>query len=362
MDPNNKLDFDSISFDDVIGDGAPGVTEVSEAPTSEPTESLNELDEDIQISSGAQEGESLQEPYEDEYEEEEYEEEDGREDHLLVTDQISEALGVDLESEYADTVEGLTDYVRDMSVEVAETQLQELFSKYPEVQEHLDYVQSGGKSSKFFETYNPQSDYSNIEMRDSDVSLQRAMLGEYFQSKGHDNEFINDILLDYQESGKLFSKAQVAQGHLVEAQETSREAEMHRQNQAYEDAQNQETQFWEGVAHTIESGNEFAGISIPDRDKQDFFDYISQPIDNNGTTQRDIDYRDADMDIKLAVDYLMYSGFNLEDIISTKARTKSVESLRGRIQSNERTIKSARKAQRRDTSFDSDNLDITALF
>ena len=49
-DPNNKLDFDAISFDDVIGDGAPGLETVEEVPQdveeTEP-EIENELDEDI---------------------------------------------------------------------------------------------------------------------------------------------------------------------------------------------------------------------------------------------------------------------------------------------------------------------------
>ena len=68
------------------------------------------------------------------------------------------------------------------------------------------------------------------------------------------------------------------------------------------------------------------------------------------------------MDIKLAIDYLMYSGFNLSDIIDTKARTQSVQNLRTRIQSNEANVKSARKTQRTQTTFDPDELDINALF
>ena len=99
--------------------------------------------------------------------------------------------------------------------------------------------------------------------------------------------------------------------------------------------QEEQEEFWDGVADVIESGNEFGGIVIPDVEKANFFDYISAPVDEEGNTQRDLDYANADMDIKLAIDYLMYSGFDLEGIINTKARSQCARNLRDSIQSNE---------------------------
>ena len=65
------------------------------------------------------------------------------------------------------------------------------------------------------------------------------------------------------------------------------------------------------------------------------------------------------MDVKLAIDYLMYKGFDLETIVNTKARTKSTRSLKERIMNNESRVKSARKSNRRNKNFDVDDLDLT---
>ena len=65
------------------------------------------------------------------------------------------------------------------------------------------------------------------------------------------------------------------------------------------------------------------------------------------------------MEVKLAIDYLMYKGFNLSDIINTKAKTKATKSLRDKISKNEEKVKSARKATRRSKNVDLDNLDLT---
>ena len=362
--PNDKLDFSSISFDDVIGEGADGLETVQDKPQK--AEALdNELDDDVR-----ERGDEDHEDYIDEYVEERKEpqtvedeyEEDSLEEDLLISDQIADNFGIELEDEYDDTVDGLTSFVRDMSTELAETQMENLLEQYPDVKDHLEYVLNGGDSNKFFETHNPQNDYSNIQMGESDTTLQRAMLGEYFQSKGHPDEFINEMLNDYQDGGKLYNKALIAQQELVQLQSNTKQQLYEEQQESHQAQMQEQEEFWDDVADTIESGNQFAGIRIPDSDKQDFFDYISQPADDTGNTRRDLDYADADMDIKLAIDYLMYTGFDLGDLIDTKARTKSVESLRSRIQDNESRVKSARKAQRQSKRFDPEELDINALF
>ena len=67
----------------------------------------------------------------------------------------------------------------------------------------------------------------------------------------------------------------------------------------------------------------------------------------------------AGTDIKLAMDYLMYKGFDIAGIVNTKAKTKSAKSLKDRIKKNEEKVKSARKAPRRKSDFDIEDLDLT---
>lgn len=370
-DPTNKLDFSAISFDDVIGDGAPGLdsAEEQEPQDVEDSEDIeNELDEDARERGDEdyedyvdedhdtkEESKTVEDEYDDDAEESDSE--------LTIADQISNILGFELDSKYDDTVEGLTEYVRDISQEVAEDQLQQLFGQYPEVQKHLDYLLAGGESQKFFEAYNPSADFDNFTLTEADSMSQKVILQQYFQLKGHDDQFIQEMLEDYEDSGKLYSKAKIAKDSLAQVQKHQREEMFQQQQAQFEQQEREREEFWDGVADIIEGGNEFAGVRIPDRDKASFFNYISAPVDDSGRTQRDVDYTEADMDIKLAIDYLMFSGFNLEDIINTKAKTASARNLRERIVSNQERVKSAKSAQRRkQTAFDPDQLDINALF
>lgn len=355
QDPNNKLDLDAISFDDMLGDGLQSVQEEVAEPQIEQEEVLAEEPleevepEDYEIE--AVEGEAVEEEPLEEVEE----------INATVANEIADTLGFELENEYADTVEGLTEFVRDLSQDAAEEQISNLFEQYPEVQKHLDYLMSGGNSETFFEAFNPQTDFNNIELAENDVQMQRAVLSQYFAAKGHDQEFIQEIIDTYEDNGKLYNKSTQAKNEIGEAQEQYKQQLLQEQEAAYQQELEQNEEFWDSVATTIESGNEFAGIRIPDKQKGKFFDYISEPVGPNGETQRDLDYEESDIDVKLAMDYLMYNGFNLSNIIDTKAKTKSAESLRNRIVSNQERVKSARKTQRQTNTFDPEDLDINAL-
>ncbi len=134
-----------------------------------------------------------------------------------------------------------------------------------------------------------------------------------------------------------------------------------RHQQALEQQRQQE--FWEDIANRIDSGNEFAGIRIPDREKAKFFDYISAPVDKSGRTRRDVDYAQSNVEVKLALDYLMYKGLKIEDIINTKAKTISTKNLRDKIQGHQDRVKNFGKMEKgRNRKFDPDQLDMKKLF
>jgi hypothetical protein len=355
-----KLDISAISFDDMLGDGLES-TEVVDNEVVEDVNEVEEVDEE-EVDPVLNEVEDTEEEYENEEEEEEenVEEEMSDEEASDIISDIAGTLGFELNGEYEETVEGLTDFVRDLSQQVAENQLEGLFEQYPEVQKHLDFLMAGGKSEEFMKAYNPQVDFAAVEIDQEDISSQRIILANYFQAKGHDNEFIDEMLDTLESSGKLYSKSLVAKDELANAQEQQRQYILQQQQEEFQRQMEETNKFWEEIADTIESGNEFAGVRIPDKEKARFFDYISEPVGPNGETQRDLDYGEADINVKLAIDYLMYNGFKLDDIIEKKARTKSAQSLRERIISNEDRVKSARKA-RRSKQFDVDDLDMNAL-
>lgn len=370
--PNDKLDFSDITFDDFIGDGIETANpKEDKAENIENDDELEDQDDDIEDINEDEDDDADDEPaqkrsskkgaFDDS--DDDIEDDDEDDGEMSITDSIAKVLGYELEKEYADTEEGLAEFTKDVAKEIAEDQLEALFEQFPTVQKHLDFVLAGGDPDQFFQTYNPSLDYGQIEIDKTDTRTQKGFLTEYLREKGHDDDFIKDMIDDYEDSGKLYDRALNAQKHLAANQAREREEIVARQKEIQKQQQQQTEEFWENVAATIEQGKEFAGIRIPDREKAKFFDYISKPVDKQGRTKRDIDYASAEMDAKLALDYLMYKKLQLNDIISTKVKTASAQNLRQKIQSNQERIKNFGKAEKgKIKTFDPDQLDMKRLF
>jgi hypothetical protein len=359
MEPNEKIQLDDITFDDVIaGDGVDTVAidnieqpveEVQEEPTTE-VETTEEVEEEIVN--------------------EDYEDEDDSEDDLKSTDDDVEAddtvvsevlskLGYELDGEFADTADGLADMTKEVASKMADDRIDDVLAAFPLVKEHLQYVLAGGESNNFMQAYDPNLDYNTFELAEDDTRSQKSILSDYFTIKGHDKEFIQELLEDYSDSGKLHGKAEAARQALGKQQSAQRAQLVEQERQKSAEQRAQQEQFWGGVADTIKNSKEFAGLQVSEKEKGKFFNYLSQPVNNNGYTQRDIDHAEAEMETKLAIDYLMYKGFNLESIINKKAKTKQSKSLRAKISKNEEKVKNAKKASRTSKSFDIDDLDLS---
>ena len=369
------LKFEDISLDDVLGDGIEptGADEGVKGGSDLKLDENRDLDKD--------EKKPVNDPLDDEDDTEDDEDnnnasdddsndddntddnsDNGSNDNDSIISSIAKSLGYDVEKEYAETEEGLAEFTKDIAQNIAEEQLEGLFKQFPMVQKHLDFVMAGGDPEKFFEAYNPRTSFENMEIEQDDSRTQKYMISEFLKSKGHDEEFIKDMINDYEDSGKLYDRAKVAQRNLATIQKQERDGMVRQQQEAQQRAAEENERFWEGVANTIQEGKEFAGIRIPDREKAKFFDYISEPVNDNGQTRRDVDYSKANIEAKLALDYLMYKGFNLKDIIDVKAKTASASSLRERVKQNEERVKSMQTNDKKGKKFDADNLDLKALF
>jgi len=360
IDPNEKIALDDIMFDDILDGGV--ATEPVDADLEveheviEDTVSEEEIVDDITTDVEDDEDEDLIE----EPEQSKKDEQDSETASNTVVGDILEKLGYDTENEYDDTTDGLLQLTQDVGSQIAEDQLDQLFEKFPLVKNHLQYVLSGGDSQQFMKAYDPNNDYSKMNVSEEDVVSQRSVLSDYFKAKGHEDDFIQEILEDYKDSGKLFDKATRAQEALAKSQSKTREQMLEGQKTQQAENNKKQKEFWNGVYDTIENSNEFAGLTVPKREKTKFFNYISSPVTREGQTQRDLDHGNAEMEVKLAIDYLMFKGFKLDDIIKTKAKTSNAKSLRDKISKNEEKIRSAKKATRRPRggAIDLDSLDL----
>ena len=274
-----------------------------------------------------------------------------------VVGEIIEKFGYEIEEEFEDTTEGLTKLTQTISEKLAVETLDNLFERFPTVQKHLEYVQQGGDPNEFMRAFTPETDYSNIQIKEDDTTSQKRVLTDYFTARGTEKDFIGDMLESYEDKGTLKDKAEAARKALADAQATQRQATLEQQREQHERSRQDTEQMWGNVNTLISESDNLSGIPISQREKGKFFDYISKPVDSNGATQRDLDFNGAGLDQKLAVDFLMFKGFDIDKFIGKKATTKAAKSLKAKLESNSKKAKSVRTANS-SVSGDIDSLDL----
>jgi len=377
-DATDKLSIENISFDDMISEGLETQPEVSEAKVAEPveqptpletkeevTQAESELDSDAVEEKQPEEATALEKeevaPIDSQVEPQQETVENPIDESATVVSGVLNRLGYEVDKEYDDTEEGLVELTKDVGAQLAQDHMKQLMDEFPLVRQHLEYVMSGGESSNFMTQFDPRADYAQIKVHEKDLPMQKMLVGNYFKMKGHDDAFIKDILEDYQDGGKLFGKAELAQKALVNAQRQERQTMLQQQQVQAQKQKQEQRKFWDGVYDTINTSSEFAGITVPERDKKKFFKYVSAPINQQGYTQRDLDHTNANMETKLAIDYLMFKGFKLNDIIKAKVGTTKAKDLKARITKHQEKVKSAKGPTRRNTGFDIEDLDLTVI-
>lgn len=298
-----------------------GIEEDAEGSTHE------ELDDPVVEDIKEEEEENIDKPVEEEETPPATDEQDSEDVPLSV--EIMTQLGYEFEDEFEDSVEGITQLTKKAAEKMANDQLDQIFSQYPEVKELFEYRNLGGDPDKFFQTKFPEVDYTKVEIGDDERQQEQLVRAE-LQTKGYSLEEIQAELEDYKAGGILENKAKRALESLKKHQVAQKEQILQQQQEMFEQEQREIEEFWDGVNGTISNSNQLKGFTLPEADKSAFFDYLAKPV-KEGKSQRDLDLEGSDMETRLALDYLLYKKLNLSELVTRKAKTERAQSLRDRL-------------------------------
>lgn len=273
--------------------------------------------------------ETTEETIEKKDETEKQEETDNQESSLDVSlvEELKTTLGVD--GEYEDSVEGLQQVVEKASSTLAQQHIDQVFNSAPELKRFYDFVMLGGQPSKFIQHLS-QDDYSKIEFKEGDERQHEQIVRAELSKRGLSSEEINEEIEDFKNGGILESKAKRAILSLRTIQEKERVQIVEQQRQAAENDRLEAEKYWSSVKDTITKKSELKGLTLPTTDKDAFFAYLTKPL-KDGKTKRDLDAEELDQETLLAMDYLLYKGFKLGDLVTKKAKDLNATSLRDRL-------------------------------
>lgn len=328
----SKLDLSKVSVSDIFNGSDSFATEPA-TEVDETVDSSVETDNEESVDSETEEVEtSTAETSAEDSEEEDTESETptaaAEEDSLIA--ELQTKLGYATDEEFEDSIDGLLEFTKTTAQKMAAEQMQNLFNAYPDVQEYLNFRAQGGDPKKYFQTAAPSVDYSDMEISEGDVMTQKKVVGAYLASQGFEAEEIQETLNDYEDAGILQRHATKALSRMQDMQKKEKNALIEQQRIEAERRQQENDQMWNEIGSIIGQGS-LKGITVPERDKKRFFDWMAIPVDREGNSQRSLDRANLDQETLLALEYIVYRGFDLSKLIANQQKTQQAQTLRSKL-------------------------------
>ena len=318
---------------------APEAAETQSEQTAEPTEAAAETTEEVAEETTTEvpteETPDTPEAEVEETADEEVEEpttefvaEEAPEASMFST--LSEKLGYEVEGDFAEDYDGLAAYTTAVGQQIANEQLEKIFASMPDVKEYFEYRANNGDPLKYFEAQQAEVDYSAVDLNNE--AIQKRVVIDGMRQQGFSDDDITRMVESYEDAGILGDNAGIYLKQL-QATQGQRKEQLLAQQQQQAAAQRAEAEaYWNSVHETINNGS-LKGMQIPTRQRGKFYEWMTTPVNDQGYTQRDLDRQNIDQETALAVEYLLYQGFDLKKLASNAASTQKVSSLKSKLSS-----------------------------
>lgn len=239
-------------------------------------------------------------------------------------------LGYEVEGDFAEDYDGLAAYTSAVGEQIAKEQLEKIFASMPDVKEYFEYRANNGDPLKYFEAQQAEVDYNAVDL--SNEAHQKRVIIDGMRQQGFGDEDITRMVESYEDAGILADNAGVYLKQLQANQGRHKEALLAQQQEQAATQRAEAEAYWNSVHDTIVGGN-LKGMQIPQRQRSKFYEWMTTPVNDQGYTQRDLDRQNIDQETALAVEYLLYQGFDLKKLAGNAAATQKVSSLKSKLSS-----------------------------
>lgn len=333
---DTKTPFDDVTFE--VGDD-PDSPPTDEEEADEQDKSTNEQSEEETQDQEKEEvqEEETQEDVQDQQEESEEEDADEveeEEESVSVIDALKSQTGIDTENDYDDNLEGAAQYINDAAQKQAEEQVNQVIQSMPDdVQTYMQYRANGGDPEEFMQTFN--SNWNDTELKEDSKEQHETIVRNRLREEGWDQEDIDEAVEDYKSSGVLYNEAKRSLRRLQDIEEQQKENLVQQQEEKVQQQQQEVQEVWNEIEDTLNDTSDLNGLPVPESKKGDFYDWMSEPVDEvqgQPVSQRDRAAQEADLETLLTLDYVLYlmndDDLSFSDVIDSKAKNKKAEDLK----------------------------------
>ena len=302
----------------------------------------------------------------------EFEVDDTDSNEELNIDNIQKALGIELTDDndkpiqFENTVEGVKSYVNSVieaqKKDIAEAAVAAVFTKYPIVEQFLNYYIANGDS---YEGFGQTPDRSNITIDDNNEAQQENIIRTAWKERNMAGD-VESYIQYLKASNILASTARNELKALQESDKQKRDEYEKEAKRVEEEKAKSLKEYWDGVANVITS-RKIAGYEIPEqilitRDgkkltatPKDFFNYVYQ-VDKDGKSAYAKDFAkltpEQKRDDEILRAFLTFTGGTYANLIDMAIKEEKIKTLKLHAKEQKKTSVRVKPATKKGNDLD----------
>ena len=302
----------------------------------------------------------------------EFEVDNSDSDKELNIDNIQKALGIELTDDndrpiqFENTVQGVKSYVDSVieaqKKDIAETAIAAVFTKYPILEQFLNYYIANGDS---YEGFGQTQDRSNITIDDNNEAQQENIIRTAWKERNMTGDV--ESYIQYLKASNIL--ASTARNELKALQESDKQKRYEYEKEAKrveEEKTKSLKEYWDGVANVI-TNRKIAGYEIPEqilitRDgkkltatPKDFFDYIYK-VDKDGKSAYAKDFAkitpEQKRDDEILRAFLTFTGGTYANLIDMAIKEEKIKTLKLHAKESKKTSVRVKPATKKGNDLD----------
>ena len=235
----------------------------------------------------------------------------GGDDDPTIIELVQTNLGYDVDGQFDNSVDGVTDYVKQAIPIAARQMVDQIFEEYPEARNLIDHLAKGNSLETFLEeTQVP--DYFSMEVNETEenIQVQRNIMKAQFTNAGISEDDATSLIDNLEENGKLQTTAKTALDKMQSQYKGVVEAKKEQELASQEAAQKAAKKQWDEVKTMVDSG-QLGAIKVPASKQGAFWDYLTKPVDTNNNTLRSTKNQALSLEQRMMLEYMVFSEFKI---------------------------------------------------
>ncbi len=197
-------------------------------------------------------------------------------------------------------------------------------SYIPEVQELLKFVELGGNPKDFYDVYYGNTSFETLKVDNEEN--QKFVIKQGLKLSGWEDAEIEEELKDYEDLGKLETKAQT---HLKKLQiyEKSQKENLVKAQEANSQKRNEDNKkYWDTLKEELVKKEDIQGFKVSTKEKEKMWDFMSTPDRKTGKTKLQ-EHNETNKDAQWLYTYLAMNNWDISKL-ERDVKTKVTSDLR----------------------------------